>query len=612
MSEYRKKTPSPRMGPNRGRGGEKPKDFKKAMKKVIEFSQKYKGLVILAIICALVGSIFTLVGPSKLKEITQLITTGMMNPSGIAIEKVKNIGITLGILYVTGYLLSVSQGFIMAIVTSKITKKMRGDIVSKISKLPMKYFSNSTVGELLSTITNDVDTLSQSLNMSVGTLTSATTLFLGSLVMMLITNVPLAITAVVSTILGFALMMIIMKKSQKYFNNQQQNLAGLNAHIEEMYTAHTIVKAYNLEEKSINEFNDINNKLKNSAFKAQSLSGLMMPIMMFIGNFGYVMVCIVGAVLIYNKQIDFGVIVAFMLYIRYFTNPLSQIAQAMQSLQQAAASSERIFDFLNEEEMPVEEFIENYKEKFEGDVEFKKVSFSYDKKKPIIQDFSLKVTKGQKVAIVGPTGAGKTTIVNLLMRFYEIDGGDIILDDTNSKELKRDNVHNAFCMVLQDAWIFEGSLRENLVYSNTEITTDMLDRVCKEVGLDHFVKTLPQGYETYLNDKVNLSGGQRQQITIARAMLANKQILILDEATSSVDTRTELHIQKAMDSLMKDKTSFVIAHRLSTIKNADVIIVMDEGKIIEQGTHKKLLEKNGFYANLYNSQFDDKKINTKL
>ena len=593
------------FGPH-NRSMEKPNNFKTSMKKVIIYSSKYKLIILAGIILALLGSILILIGPDKLKELTNIIVEGTMLPNGINIDKIWSIGIFLIVIYLLGYIFSSTQGVLMATVTGWVTKKMRSDISKKINKLPMSYYSKTSIGDVLSRVTNDVDTLSQSLNMSVGTLVSALTLFIGSLVMMFTTNVILTITAILSTVVGFVLMMVIMKKSQKYFNHQQQNLGELNSHVEQIYSSHIVVKAYNGEEDSRLEFDRLNESLRNSAFRAQSLSGLMMPIMMFIGNFGYVMVCIVGALLIYENKISFGVIVAFMLYIRYFTNPLSQIAQAMSSLQQAAASSERIFAFLEEKEMLDESNKEKIQAEFTGNVEFKNVSFGYNEDKLIIKDFSLKVKKGQKVAIVGPTGAGKTTIINLLMRFYDINSGSILLDNINTMDIKREDVHSAFCMVLQDTWLFEGTIRENLIYSSKEVTNKDLDKVCKAVGLDHFIKTLSHGYDTVLNDQVSLSGGQRQQLTIARAMLLNKSMLILDEATSSVDTRTELHISQAMDELMKNKTSFVIAHRLSTIKNADVIIVMKDGSIIESGNHNELLNKNGFYASLYNSQFEEK------
>ena len=595
-------------GPRRGPGAqnivETPNDFKGAWVKVINYSKKYRLFIIMALIFSVMGSILTLIGPDMLSELTDLITKGFM--TGIDMDAVKEIGITLAVIYLVGYLLSVLQGVIMATITQKITNKLRSDISLKIDRLPMGYFSKVSTGDVLSRITNDVDMVSQSLNMSVGMLVSAITLFLGSLIMMFYTNIILTIAAILSTIIGFVLMSIIMKKSQKYFKEQQENLGNLNGHIEEMYSAHTIVKAYSGEDDSINTFNDLNNKLKNSAFRAQSLSGLMMPIMMFIGNFGYVVVCIVGALLVFDNKISFGVIVAFMMYIRYFTNPLSQIAQGMQQLQSAAASIERVFKFLEEKEMLDESNKKSFKKDVVGNIEFKNVSFGYSKDKQIIKDFSFKVKKGEKVAIVGPTGAGKTTIINLLMRFYDIDSGEIYIDKIPTSSMKREDVHNKFCMVLQDTWLFEGTIYENLVYGNNEITIEEVKDACKKTGIHHFIKTLKDGYNTVLSDSVTLSIGQKQMLTIARAMLANKPMLILDEATSSVDTRTEVEIQKAMDHLMEGRTSFVIAHRLSTIKNADIILVMKDGSIIESGNHDTLIKQGGFYNELYNSQFDDK------
>jgi ATP-binding cassette subfamily B protein len=458
---------------------------------------------------------------------------------------------------------------------------------------------------VLSRVTNDVDTIGQSLNQSVGTLVSAITLLVGSLIMMLKTNVIMTITAIVATFVGFVLMMLIMGKSQKYFVRQQQHLGEINGHIEEIYAGHTIVKAYNSEAKARKKFVYLNNELRESNFMAQCLSGLMMPLMSFIGNFGYVAVCVVGAVLVMNKTISFGVIVAFILYVRYFTQPLSQLAQAAQSLQSAAAAGERVFEFLEGEEMENESAKTRKLENVQGKVDFEHVHFGYEgSDKTIIHDLSVSAKPGQKVAIVGPTGAGKTTIVNLLMRFHEIQSGTIKIDNIPIHQLSREEVHEQFCMVLQDTWVFEGTIRENLVYCTENVSQQRLEEACKAVGLHHFIRTLPHGYDTVLNDQLSLSAGQKQQLTIARAMIADRPMLILDEATSSVDTRTELIIQNAMDELMKGRTSFIIAHRLSTIKNADLILVMKDGDIIESGSHNELMEQGGFYADLYNSQFD--------
>ena len=473
----------------------------------------------------------------------------------------------------------------------------------------MSYYNSSSTGDILSRVTNDVDTIGQSLNQSVGTLVSAVTLFAGSFIMMLITDVVMTLTAVVATLIGFILMILIMRRSQKYFIRQQKHLGEINGHIEEIYQGHTVVKAYNGEAASKRTFDALNENLRDSAFKAQCLSGLMMPIMTFIGNFGYVAVCIVGAALAMNGHISFGVIVAFMIYVRYFTQPLSQIAQAMQTLQLAAAAGERVFDFLEAEEMADESEKKPKLEKTRGFVEFDHVKFGYEGTgKIIIHDFSAKAEPGQKIAIVGPTGAGKTTIVNLLMRFHEILGGDIRIDGVSIRDMTREEVHSQFCMVLQDTWLFEGTVRENLIYCTEGVSDEKMTAACRAVGLDHFIRTLPHGYDTVLNDQVSLSQGQKQQITIARAMIADKPMLILDEATSSVDTRTELQIQNAMDELMKNRTSFVIAHRLSTIKNSDLILVLKDGDIIESGTHGELLAQGGFYADLYNSQFDEESV----
>ncbi len=510
----------------------------------------------------------------------------------------------LAVLYAAGMLLSFGQGFIMSGVTQKISKRLRTDIDQKINRLPMSYYHHHTTGDVLSRVTNDVDTIATSLNQSIGTLVSAVTMLVGSLVMMLKTNVIMTAAGVFATIFGFALMMAIMGRSQKYFTRQQKNLGAVNGHIEEIYTGHTVVKAYNGEEKAKEEFRRLNGALADSGFRAQALSGLMMPIMTFIGNFGYVVVCVVGASLVLNGRITFGVIVSFIMYIRYFTQPLSQIAQGMQALQSAGAAASRVFEFLEAEEMADESGKHAKLPDVKGDVSFRHVKFGYEPGKTIIKDFSAEARAGQKIAIVGPTGAGKTTLVNLLMRFYEIDGGEILIDQIPTASLTRGQVHAQFCMVLQDTWLFEGTVRENLIYCSENHSEEKMEEACRAVGLDHFIRTLPNGYDTVLNDSVSLSQGQKQQLTIARAMIADKPILILDEATSSIDTRTEQKIQDAMDRLMQNRTSFVIAHRLSTIKNADLILVLKDGDVIESGSHEELMAKNGFYAELYNSQFE--------
>ena len=591
-------------GPGMGRRpAEKSKDFKGTWMKIIRYCKRYLAVIVVALICAVAGTILTILGPDKLSDLTKVITEGIA--TGIDMERVKSIGLTLVAFYVGSAILSFGQQFIMATVTQNVTKQLRSDISGKINRLPMAYYNKTSTGDVLSRVTNDVDMISQSMNQSIGNLVSAVALFFGSLIMMFKTNVIMTLTAVIATMIGFGLMSLITSHSQKYFSRQQANLGALNGHIEEIYSGHTVVKAYNGEKNAKKVFDELNNNLRDSAFKAQSLSGLMQPLMAFIGNFGYVAVCVMGAVLTMKGYIGFEVIVAFMMYIRLFTQPLAQIAQATQSLQSAAAAGERVFAFLGAEEMPDESDKTKKLGKAEGYVDFEHVKFGYeDTDKIIIHDFSAKAKPGQKIAIVGPTGAGKTTLVNLLMRFHEIQSGDIKIDGISTRDMKREEVRSQFCMVLQDTWLFEGTVRENLVYNTENISEEKIEAACKAVGLDHFIRTLPHGYDTILNDQVSLSQGQKQQLTIARAMIADKPMLILDEATSSVDTRTELQIQKAMDALMQNRTSFVIAHRLSTIKNADLILVLKDGDIIESGNHEELLAKGGFYADLYNSQFD--------
>ena len=591
-------------GPGMGRRpAEKSKDFKGTWMKIIRYCKRYLAVIVVALICAVAGTILTILGPDKLSDLTKVITEGIA--TGIDMERIKSIGLTLVAFYAGSAILSFGQQFIMATVTQNVTKQLRSDISGKINRLPMAYYNKTSTGDVLSRVTNDVDMISQSMNQSIGNLVSAVALFFGSLIMMFKTNVIMTLTAVIATMIGFGLMSLITSHSQKYFSRQQANLGALNGHIEEIYSGHTVVKAYNGEENAKIVFDELNNNLRDSAFKAQSLSGLMQPLMAFIGNFGYVAVCVMGAVLTMKGYIGFEVIVAFMMYIRLFTQPLAQIAQATQSLQSAAAAGERVFAFLEAEEMSDESDKTEKLDKAEGYVDFEHVKFGYeDTDKIIIHDFSAKAKPGQKIAIVGPTGAGKTTLVNLLMRFHEIQGGDIKIDGISTRDMKREEVRAQFCMVLQDTWLFEGTVRENLVYNTENVSEEKIEAACKAVGLDHFIRTLPHGYDTILNDQVSLSQGQKQQLTIARAMIADKPMLILDEATSSVDTRTELQIQKAMDALMQNRTSFVIAHRLSTIKNADLILVLKDGDIIESGNHEELLAKGGFYADLYNSQFD--------
>ena len=594
-------TPMRGPGGRRHQGG-RAKDFKGTWKKLLVYCRSYYVPILIAVLCAAAGTIFTLVGPDQLSDLTKVITNGLLG--GIDMEEVSRIGFLLVTLYVCGAVLNFAQHFIMTTISQRVSRRMRSQICVKINRLPMSFYGRTSNGDILSRVTNDVDMISQSLNQSVGMLVSAITLFAGSLIMMLVTNVIMAVTAVAAVFLGFLLMSLITGHSQKYFSRQQRHLGELNGQIEEIYSGHTVVKAYNGEEEAGKKFEEMNGKLKQSAFRAQCLAGMMQPLMIFIGNLGYVAVCVMGAVLTMNHQIGFEVIVAFMMYVRFFTQPLSQIAQAVQSLQSGAAAGERVFEFLEAEEMQEESGKNAHLDRVRGEVEFDHVKFGYTDDKVIIHDFSAHALPGQKIAIVGPTGAGKTTLVNLLMRFYELQGGEIRIDGVPTSALRREEVHSQFCMVLQDTWLFEGTIRENLVYCTPEVPEGRMEEACRAVGLDHFIHTLPRGYDTPLNDQLNLSQGQKQQLTIARAMIADKPMLILDEATSSVDTRTEQQIQSAMDALMKGRTSFVIAHRLSTIKNADLILVLKDGDVIESGTHQELLDRNGFYAGLYNSQFE--------
>ena len=521
-------------------------------------------------------------------------------------DKIKSIAILLACLYIISAIFSYVEGLSMIKVANGYAKKLRSSISEKINKLPLKFFDHNLSGDILSRVTNDVDTIAQSLNNSLSTLVSSITLFIGSIIMMFVTNYIMAITAIVSSLIGFILMFIILNKSQRYFTARQRELGKLNGYIEEIYSGLNVVRSCNAKDETINEFDKLNDKLYDCNRKSQFLSGLMQPIMGFIGNFSYVAVCIVGALLVSKSVISFGVIVAFIMYVRLFTNPLSQIAQAMTSMQSTAAASERVFGLLEEVEMDSENDITKKldKHKVKGNIEFKNVKFGYDKDKIIINDFTAKVKAGEKIAIVGPTGAGKTTMVNLLMKFYDINDGDILIDGTSIRELKRDNIHSLFTMVLQDTWLFNGTVKENIIYNQKNVSNKKVEEVCKVVGVDHFIKTLPNGYDSIISDNDSVSSGQRQLLTIARGMISDSPFLILDEATSNVDTRTEELVQKAMDKLMENKTSFIIAHRLSTIKNADLILVMKDGNIIEQGNHNELMKKNGFYANLYNSQFE--------
>ena len=601
------------MGRGR-RAAEKPQDFGGVMKKLMHFCRHYIPAIIVALVLGAIGTVCQIVGPDKLKDMTNEISKGLpalVNGKpvlgAIDMDAVTHIAWLLVALYVGYAVLCYVQSWMMANVTQRTAQELREAISVKINKLPLKYFDKVSYGDVLSRITNDVDAIGQTLGQSVGSLITSVTLFVGALIMMFYNNVIMTVCAIVSSLVGLLIMGAIMKVSQKYFSRQQIALGDVNGHVEEMYAGHTVVKAYCGEADSIRAFEKYNGDLYDSGWKSQFLSGLMMPLMNFVGNFGYVVVCVVGAVLAMDGKIEFGVIVAFMMYIRLFTQPLSQFAQAFQNLQRCAAASERVFGFLEEPEMADESdkqaLLGVNGKPVRGDVEFSHVKFGYDPSKTIINDFSASVKSGQKVAIVGPTGAGKTTMVNLLMRFYEISGGSIAIDGVDTKSVPRWNVHDQFSMVLQDTWVFRGTVRENIAYSKPDVTDKQIEDACKAVGLHHYIMSLPNGYDTVIDDKATLSQGQKQLLTIARAMVEDAPILILDEATSSVDTRTEELIQKAMDALTVDRTSFVIAHRLSTIRDADMILVMNHGDIVESGTHEELLAKGGFYADIYNSQF---------
>ncbi len=591
------------MGP-RHRKNEKPKDFKKSVKKLFIYLKPYYIYIIVATILALIGSIFSIIGPDKIKDITNLIVVGLRGK--IDLSKIKNIALFLIIIYFISGITTYIEHFIMATITNKFSKRIRSDISIKINKLPLKYFDKTSYGDILSRVTNDVDTMSNMISQSFGTLVSSITLLFGSIFMMFYTNYILAFVAIGASLFGFLFMIIVLSKSQKYFVEFQEELGNLNGQIEETYSGYNIVKVYNAIDDEIKEFESINKRMFNSAMKSHFFSGLMHPFMGFIGNFSYVLVCVVGSYLAINGYITFGVIVAFTIYARLFSQPLSGIAQVATSLQSAAAASERVFEFLDEKEMKLENEISTYLDKKEvkGNIEFKNVSFGYDKDKTIIKNFSSIAKPGDKIAIVGPTGAGKTTLVNLLMKFYEINSGDILIDGVSIKNLSRENIHDLFIMVLQDTWVFEGSIKDNIRYNKENVRDEEIIEICKKIGLDHTIKSLNKGYDTILSDSETLSSGEKQLLTIARGMIKNSPFLILDEATSSVDTRTEELVSRAMDSLSHDRTSFIIAHRLSTIKNANLILVLNEGNIVEQGTHEELLEKNGFYAKLYNSQFE--------
>ena len=649
---------------------EKPKNFKNAITRLFKELSDFRLLIVISLILAIVGAVISIMAPDKLKDLANKIQEGIMInqdnfkiimaniqngnfveyeidgvtitvddqmkliekmsslennsqafynkieefPQNIKkvikpkmnIESIKKIAIILASMYIVSAIFNFIQSIAMTDVANKFAKKLRTNISKKINRLPLRYYDKHQTGDILSRITNDVDTIAQSTNQSLSTLVSSVTLFLGTLFMMFKTNWILALTAVGSSFIGFVFMFLILGKSQKYFSERQKQLGNLNAHIEEIYSGLNVVKVYNGKKDADEKFDKYNKGVYEANRKSQFLGGLMHPIMNFIGNFGYVAVCVVGAILTMKEIISFGVIVAFITYVRIFTSPLSQIAQSMNALQSSAAASERVFEFLDEKEMPSQEKItKNLNiDKIKGKIEFENVVFQYDgNDKPTIKGFTAKAEPGQKIAIVGPTGAGKTTLVNLLMKFYDISSGDIKIDGISIKELTRENIHNLFTMVLQDTWLFDGTVKENIVYNRKNISDEKIKEICKEVGIHHFIRTLPKGYDSKLSDNDSVSSGQRQLLTIARGMIEDSPFLILDEATSNVDTRTEELVQKAMDSLMVGKTSFIIAHRLSTIKNADLILVMNHGNIIEQGNHEQLMEKNGFYAELYNSQF---------
>lgn len=652
----------PRMGP-RGNGKiEKSKDFKGTLIKTFNNLGKWKYVLIFALGMATLSAILALVAPNKLSDLTDEITLGItpniteniikdiMTSDDVAMEdkmalqsliadledsgkelddilleldnlpdsiysiikpkmnmvKIKNMALVLAIIYILSSIFSYIESILTTIIANKYAYKLRRDISKKINKLPLRYFDSHETGDVLSRVTNDIDTVSQTMNNTIASLVSSITLLIGSIIMMFVTNWQMALTAIISSLFGFMFMAIILSKSQRYFTQRQVELGNLNAHIEEIYSGHSVVKVYNADIEAMEEFDKLNKNLYVCNKKSQFLSGIMQPLMGFIGNFSYLAVCVIGAILVSEDIITFGVIVAFMIYVRLFTNPLTRIAQSMTQLQSMTAAGERVFEFLEETEMPDESNLVKKldRESVKGEIVFKDVKFGYDKNRTIIKNFNAMVKPGQKIAIVGPTGAGKTTLVNLLMKFYDINDGDIIIDGVSTKNLTRENIHDLFIMVLQDTWLFEGTIRDNLKFNKENVTDEEIMKVCKTVGVDHFIKTLPGGLDANVGDNDTISQGQKQLLTIARGMIENAPFLILDEATSNVDTRTEELVQKAMDKLTSGRTSFIIAHRLSTIKNADLILVMKDGNIIEQGSHDILLKKNGFYAELYNSQFD--------
>ncbi len=577
----------------------------KSFKRVLSYCKPVMTMFVISLVCAIIGNITTIIGPQKVQDLINVITNGIA--TSIDMTAFVQIAVFLICLYSVGALFNYLQQFLMAIVTQKTSKKLRTDINLKINKLPLAYFDKTTKGDILSRVTNDVDTISQTLGSSIANLISSVILFFGVIIMMFVTNWILALVTIATSLFGFLFLAIILKKSQKYFNKRQIHIGELNGQVEETYSNYNVVKSYNAVNNEKIKFEKSNDEICKVVRKAEFMSSLMPPIMSFVGDLAYVLIFVVGVSIIISggTSVTIGTLIAFVMYARLFSQPLRTFAQSLSSIQQASAASKRVFEILDEKELEDESNKTKTLSHVKGDVEFKNVKFGYNKDRIIIKNFSAKLKSGQKVAIVGPTGAGKTTIVNLLMRFYEINSGDILIDGISIKDITRENVHDLFDMILQDTWVFDGTIRENLVYNKEGVTDEKLNEVCNAVGLSHFINTLPNGYDTRLSDVNALSEGQKQQLTIARAMIKDSPLLILDEATSNVDTRTELIIQKAMDELTKDRTSFVIAHRLSTIRDADIILVMKDGDIVEQGTHNELLEKKGFYAELYNSQFAD-------
>ncbi|MFV8765118.1 ABC transporter ATP-binding protein [Aerococcus urinaeequi] len=573
------------------------------MANIMTYAREYKWPFVAAVVLAMIGSVSSIIGPDRLGDMTDKITEGLMSPDGIDLERISQIAITLVVIYVLGAVFTYIQTFLMATIIQNFSKKLRKNVSDKIDRLTLRYFDSHSHGDTLSRVTNDLDLVGQSLNQTMPSFIPSVTLLLGTLVMMFYNNAILTLVALVSVVIGFAGIVLILGRSQGYFISQQKNLANVNSIAEESYTGQSVLTTINARNQMTETFSEANEALYDSVWHAQFLSGIMQPLMQFIGNFGYVAVSVVGSIMALNGDITFGVVVSFMVYVRMFTQPLGQLSQSFASFQSASAALNRVFEFLNEEEMVEETNLLSELPDVHGDVTFEHVHFGYEADQPIIKDFSVTAKSGQKIAIVGPTGAGKTTIVNLLMKFYPIDSGEIYIDGKPTSEISRAAVHDQFSMVLQDTWLFEGTIRENLIFNQDHITDEMVESAAAAVGIDHFINTLPKGYDTVLDDSVTLSVGQKQLFTIARALLKDAPLLILDEATSSVDTRTEVLLQEAMDKLMEGRTSFVIAHRLSTIRNADIILVMDHGNIIEQGNHEALMAEGGFYADLYNSQF---------